>query len=122
MDKQELQERTRQFALRIIRLCAALPKQTAAQIIGKQVLRCGTSVGANYRAACLAKSRPDFANKIKICEEEADEVIYWLGLLIDAEIMPESRMAPLLDEARQISAIMCAAAKSTNRGGNKNST
>ena len=117
MDKRELQERTRQFALRIIRLCAALPKQMAAQIIGKQVLRCGTSVGANYRAACLGKSRSDFINKIKICEEEADEVIYWLGLLIDAEIMPESRMAPLLDEARQISAIMCAAAKSSSRGG-----
>ena len=116
MDKQELQDRTRQFALRIVRLCAALPHKMVAQIIGNQLLRCGTSVGANYRAACLAKSRADFAHKIKICEEEADEVVYWLGLLIDAELMPESRLSSLFDEAHQISAIMCAAAKTSSKG------
>lgn len=119
MDKRELQERTRAFALRIVRLCAALPQQNVAQILGKQLLRCGTSVGTNYRAACLAKSRPDFANKIKICEEEADETVYWLGLLIDGNIMSKQRLTPLLKEACEISSIMCAAAKTTHT--NKNS-
>lgn len=121
MDKRELQERTREFALRIVRLYAALPQHGAAQVLGKQLLRCGTSVGANYRAACLGKSSADFASKIKICEEEADETLYWLGLLIDGGIMQEHLLAPLLDEARQISAIMCAAAKTAQANRNLNS-
>ena len=118
MDKRELQERTREFALRIVRLYSALPQYPVAQVLGKQLLRCGTSVGANYRAACLGKSSADFANKIKICEEEADETLYWLGLLIDGGIMQEHMLAPLLDEARQISAIMCAAAKTAQANRN----
>ncbi|MDO5449871.1 MAG: four helix bundle protein [Akkermansia sp.] len=117
MDKQELQKRTQQFALRIIRLQAALPKGTAEYVLGKQLLRCGTSVGANYRAACLAKSRADFAAKLKICEEEADESIYWLELICMAGLMPEPRVQPLADEARQIAAIMAAACKTTREAG-----
>lgn len=113
MDKLELQERTKQFALRIIRLYSALPKGSAEYVLGKQLLRCGTSVGANYRAACLAKSRADFAAKLKICEEEADECIYWLELICMAALLPESRLSPLTDEARQIAAIMAAACKTT---------
>ena len=118
MDRHELQQRTKHFALRVIRLCGELPNNTQGNVLGKQLLRCGTSVGANYRAACLGKSAADFINKLKICEEEADETLYWIGLLIDGGVMPEHLLAPLLDEARQISAIMCAAAKTAQA--NKN--
>ena len=113
MDKLTLQQRTKAFALRIIRLSAHLPNRTEATVLGKQLLRCGTSVGANYRAACLAKSKADFLAKIKICEEEADECIYWLELLADASIIKPELLAPLLQEARELAAIMAAAARTS---------
>ena len=111
MDKRELQERTREFALRIVRLYAALPQQGAAQVLGKQLLRCGTSVGANYRAACLGKSRADFVNKLKICEEEADESIYWIELIGESGLLRQELLAHLLQEARELSFIMSASIK-----------
>ena len=114
MNKREFQNRTKLFALRIVRLYNALElKGSAAKVIGKQMLRSGTSVGANYRAACLGKSERDFLNKLKICEEEADETIYWLELLIESQIMMLSDLASLLDEARQITAILTSAVKTT---------
>ena len=76
----EMRERTLEFGLRIVRLCQYLKEHAVVEVLGKQLLRCGTSVGANYRAASLAKSKADFVAKIKICEEEADESIYWLAL------------------------------------------
>ncbi len=78
----EMRERTLEFGLRIVRLCQYLKGHAVAEVLGKQLLRCGTSVGANYRAASLAKSKADFVAKIKICEEETDESIYWLELLM----------------------------------------
>lgn len=82
MTEIELKNRTKQFALRIINLYKALPNENVAQIIGKQLLRSGTSVGANYRAACLGKSKADFVAKLGIVQEEADECIYWIELLL----------------------------------------
>ncbi len=81
MTPEELKNRTQSFALRVIRLVGALPRHTAAQAIGKQILRSATSVGANYHAACRARSRADFAAKLALVEEEADETLYWLELM-----------------------------------------
>lgn len=108
MESDELKKRTRAFALRIIRLAESLPDTSTARIIRNQMLRCGSSVGANYRAACRAKSKPDFISKMGIVEEEADETVYWMELLIDAEIMKPSRIADLIDEANQITRIVVA--------------
>ncbi len=101
-----MKKRTRAFALRIIRLVEALPKTRTAEVIGKQLLRCGTSVGANYRAACRAKSPADFIAKMGIVEEEADETIYWIELLIESEQINNERVNGLLEEANQIVAIV----------------
>ena len=104
----ELRQRTKDFGLRVIRMWKALPHTTVAEVIGKQLLRSATSVAANYRAACVAKSDADFHNKIKICQEEADESCLWLEYLIEGEIIPEHMLADLLNEARQLAAIMSA--------------
>ncbi|MDQ3649016.1 MAG: four helix bundle protein [Acidobacteriota bacterium] len=90
----------------MIRLVEALPKTRTAEVIGKQLLRCGTSVGANYRAACRAKSPADFIAKMGIVEEEADETIYWIELLIESEQINNERVNGLLEEANQIVAIV----------------
>ncbi|MBR5523442.1 MAG: four helix bundle protein [Akkermansia sp.] len=110
-----MRARTYAFALRILRLWKALPNHDDALVLGKQLLRCGTSVGANYRSACLAKSPKDFLNKIRICLEEADESCYWLNLLIDAEILSEAKLQPLLKEAHELSAIMTASANTAEK-------
>ncbi len=124
MNKTDLQQRTKAFALRIVRLFQSLPSTTEAAVLGKQLLRCGTSVGANYRAAALGKSTADFLAKIKICEEEADECQYWLELLIESGTVKPALLAPLLQEARELTAIMAASAISTrhklrNKSGTK---
>lgn len=108
MDEQKTQDlkiRTREFALRIIRLYTSLPKTTEAQVIGKQVLRSGTSVGAHYREGCRAKSNADFINKIEGSLQELDETLYWLELLTQAKIMPTEKLQPLLKEADELIAI-----------------
>ena len=115
MDKEELIKRTRDFALRVVRLTQALPNHDAAKIIGKQLLRCATSVGANYRSACHGKSRADFLAKIKICEEEADECEYWMELLVEGGILPEKKMESLRAEAHEIAAIFTAATRTMMR-------
>jgi four helix bundle protein len=111
MNPEELKTRTRGFALRIIRLAESLPEAPAAKVIRNQLLRCGSSVGANYRAACRARSKADFVSKMGIVEEEADETIYWMELLIDAGIVKQSRMPELLDEADQILSIVISSIK-----------
>jgi four helix bundle protein len=111
MKSEEMKARTRAFALRIIRLAESLPNTPTANVIRNQMLRCGPSVGANYRAACRAKSRPDFVSKMGTVEEEADETIYWMELLIDAEIVKRARIADLLDEADQILSIVISSIK-----------
>ncbi|HEY5884596.1 MAG TPA: four helix bundle protein [Pyrinomonadaceae bacterium] len=102
MDSDDLKKRTRAFALRIIRLAESLPDTPTARVIRSQMLRCGSSVGANYRAACRAKSKPDFISKMGIVEEAADETIYWMELLIDAKVVEPGKIANLLSEANEI--------------------
>lgn len=111
MNEQEFKDRTQQIALRVIRLVEALPKTYSAQIIGKQLLRSATSVGANYRAACRGKSTADVIHKLSIVEEEADESIYWLELLSESEIMPEEKLCVLKKDINEIVAMTVASIK-----------
>jgi four helix bundle protein len=108
MDKEEMKCRTKQFALRIIRLTEALPKRRTAEVIGRQLLRSGTSVGANYRAACRAKSTTDFISKMGTVEEEADESLYWMELLIEAGLVESEKLDSLMREADELVAITVA--------------
>ncbi|MCP4357416.1 MAG: four helix bundle protein [Chloroflexi bacterium] len=105
MGQEDLKKRTKQFALRAIRLTESLPKERTAGVIGRQLLHSGTSVGANYRAACRAKSTADFISKMGTVEEEADESLYWMELLVEADIMQESLLQPLMQEADELVAI-----------------
>ena len=104
-----MKERTKAFALRIVRLSRSLPESKQAQIIGTQLLRSGTSVGANYRAVCRARSRPDFIAKLGVVIEEADESAYWLELLADTGLVKHEKLDSLLKEARELTAIFNAA-------------
>ncbi|MCI0459066.1 MAG: four helix bundle protein [Gemmataceae bacterium] len=106
-----MKQRTKRFALRIIRLVETLPRSRAADHIGGQLLRCGTSVGANYRAACRGRSRPDFCSKLGIVEEEADECNFWMELLIEAELVRAELLHDLVKEASEILAITVASIK-----------
>jgi four helix bundle protein len=105
MTEQEFKHRTKQFALRVIRLVEALPRGQVAHVIGRQLLRSGTSVGANYRAACRGRSRPDMIAKLAIVEEEADESLYWMELLIEAGLLPAEKLRMLMREADEILAM-----------------
>ena len=100
-----LKDRTKQFALRVMRLYRALPRREEARIIGKQVLRSGTSVGANYRAACRVRSKAEFVAKLGIVLEEADETVFWLELLQESSLVSAEKLAPLVQEARELAAI-----------------
>lgn len=104
--KNDLRERTTEFALRIVRMYTQLPKTTEAQTLGKQVLRSGTSVGAQFRESQRAKSDADFINKLEGCLQEADETAYWLELLVKAEIVPAQRLEALRKEIDEIIAIL----------------
>ena len=104
-ERQDLKVRTKQFALQMIRLYTSLPKTTEAQVMGKQVLRSGTSVGAQYREAQRAKSDADFINKVKGSFQELDETAYWLELLRDAGIVVTEKINPLLKETDELTAI-----------------
>ncbi len=115
MNPKDFKARTRAFALRIIRLAESLPNTPTANVIRNQMLRCGPSVGANYRAACRAKSKRDFAAKMGIVEEETDETVYWIELLIDAGIVQVTRVTDLLKEADEILSITVSSIK-TARG------
>ena len=107
----DLRERTKEFALRIIRMFSALPKTTEAQVLGKQVLRSGTSIGANYREAFRARSRPEFTSKLGECLKELDETGYWLELLTESQIVSATRLERLRDECNQLTAIFTTIAK-----------
>jgi four helix bundle protein len=115
MNKDDMKHRTRQFALRVIRLVESLPKGRTEDVLGKQLLRSGTSVGANYRAACRAKSTADFVYKMRIVEEEADESLYWMELLIEAKIMESKKLEPLMKEADELLAITVASIKTAKK-------
>lgn len=115
MDKRELQERTKRFALRVLKLVDALPNTAAGRAISNQLVRSATSVGANYRAACRARSRAEFAAKLGTVLEEADESLYWLELIRDAKLVPEQRISLLLKEADELTAIVVAGRKSATK-------
>ena len=115
MTSDDFKKRTKAFALRVIRLVDSLPRSRTAGTIGGQLLRVGTSVGANYRAACRARSSADFISKMGIVEEECDESAYWMELLIEAGIMKESRVSDLLSEANGILAMVIASIKTSRK-------
>jgi len=110
----ELKLRTKQFALRVIKLVAALPKTIEGRAIANQLVRCGTSVAANYRAACRARSRSEFIAKMGVVLEEADETQLWLELIIESKLLPLKRVDPLLEEATELVAIFVASRKSAS--------
>lgn len=111
MQKQDFAKRTMLFGLRIIRLVESLPKSQAARVIGNQLLRAGTSVGANYRSALRGKSRADFIAKLGIVEEECDEALYWMQMLIEAGVVKISRLIQLMNEANEIISVVVASIK-----------
>src|SRR5260370_32868579 len=104
----ELRDRTKAFAIRIVKLYRSLPHTADSQVLGKQLLRCGTSVAANYRAACRGRSRAEWIAKIGLVVEEADESVFWLEMLTDCDIVPPARLADLLREGRELSALFTA--------------
>jgi four helix bundle protein len=115
MTERELIERTKQFALRVIKLVGALPRTIEGRAIASQLIRSGTSVAANYRAACRARSKAEFIAKLGTVEEEADESAFWLELIIDAGLLSGTKIWPLLNEASEIVAIMASSKKTASR-------
>ena len=108
---QDLRKRTKDFALRIIRLYSCLPSSTVAQVIGKQVLRSGTSVGAHYREAYRSRSDAEFISKIEVGLQELEETVYWFELLIESDLVSEKRLKNLLQEASELTAIFITSVK-----------
>ena len=113
MTREELKKRTKLFAHRCVKLAVALPKTDLGRHIRGQLIRCATSVAANYRAACLGHSKSAFTSKISIVIEEVDESHFWLEFAVDEKLMKESRVAPLMDEAAQLTAIFVASRKTS---------
>ena len=111
----ELKKRTKQFALRVLKLVAALPNTVAGRAIGGQLARSGTSVGANYRAACRGRSKAEFIAKIGTCEEEADESAYWMEVIIEGELLKQNQVEPLLKEAEELTKIFAQSRISASR-------
>ena len=111
MTEAQFKDRKKQYSLRIIRLVEALPNTQTASVIGRQLLRAGTSVGANYRAACRGRSTADTPSKLAIVEEEADETLYWVEMLIEANIVAEDRLRDLMNEGDEIVAMTVASLK-----------
>jgi four helix bundle protein len=111
MDEKTFKMRTKKLPVAVIFQTEKLPKSLATDIIGKQLIRSGTSIGANYRAACRAKSFPDMINKLKIVEEEADETEYWLEILVEAGLVPQDQINTLYKETDEILAMTVASIK-----------
>jgi four helix bundle protein len=115
VNAQELKERTKQFALRVMRLVHALPKTPKGRAIASQLVRSGTSIAANYRAACRGRSKAEFISKLGVAEEEADETALWLELIIADRLLPEKKVGSLLCEANELTAILAASYISASR-------
>ncbi|MBI5842929.1 MAG: four helix bundle protein [Chloroflexi bacterium] len=111
MDEKTFKARTKRLAVAIIKEVDKLPRSLAADVIGKQLVRSGTSIGANYRAACRAKSSPDMINKMKIVEEESDETEYWLELLVEAGLAPQNQITSVYKETDEILSMTVASLK-----------
>ncbi len=121
MTPEELKTRTKAFVLRTIKLAGVMPRDQAGEIIGKPLLRSATSVGANYRAACRAQSRADFAAKLAIVAEEADETLYWLEWLGESGLITPERLKGLIKEANELVAIVTASRKTAKGVSSKSS-
>jgi len=113
----DLKNRTKQFALDVLKLCEEVPNNRAASILTKQLIRSGTSVGANYRSACRAKSPADFISKMGIVEEEADESVYWLDLLVSSGNLESVLASPLIREGGELTAIAVASINTARKSG-----
>lgn len=111
MNQDELKRRTKQFALRVIQLVEGLPQKRTAQIIGNQLLRAATSVAANYRAVCRARTHADFINKMGIVEEEADESLFWMEMLVETKLVSAASVQDLIREADELTAIFVSSRK-----------
>ena len=119
MEKLDLSERTKRFSIRIVNLTGYLSETSSSRTISHQILRSGTSVGANYRAACRAKSRRDFINKLKIVEEETDETLYWLELIGDCGLVKPDKIEGLKKEANELLAIFVTSLKTARKNTTK---
>jgi four helix bundle protein len=115
MTERELLQRTKQFALRIFKFVGALPQTIQGRAVAAQLIRSGTSVAANYRAACRARSKPEFIAKLGVVEEEADESAFWLELIMETNLLSASKVEPLLSEASEIVAIMASSKKTATK-------
>jgi four helix bundle protein len=115
VDKQELLGRTKMFALRSLRLVDHLPRTMSGRAIGNQLVRSATSVGANYRAACRSRSRAEFAAKLGVVAEEADESVYWLELISEGKLLPQTKVEDLLKEANELTAIFTSARRTSSQ-------
>jgi four helix bundle protein len=111
MNEQEFKQRTKALALRVIKLVSSLPKNTVSEVIGKQLIRSGTAVGANYRAACRARSTADLIAKLRIVEEEADECLYWMELIVEAKLLEVTNLRSIMSETNEILAMTVASIK-----------
>jgi four helix bundle protein len=115
MNADDLKKRTKQFALRILKLVAALPNTVTGRAIGGQLVRAGTSVGSNYRAACRGRSKAEFVAKIGIAEEEADESVYWMEVIIEGELLKRRQVVSLMNEAEELTKIFARSRISASR-------
>jgi len=115
VSKAELLARTKSFSLRILKLVDQLPRTTSGRAIGNQLVRSGTSIGANYRAACRSRSRAEFAAKLGVVAEEADETVYWLELVCDGNLIPANKLTELLREADELTAIFTAGRRTSSK-------
>jgi four helix bundle protein len=115
MTPEKLKQRTKHFGIRTVKVVDQLPARRSAQTIGQQLLRCGTSVGANYRAACRARSVAEFRAKLGICEEEADEAIYWMEMIVELGYIRAELLKELIQEAGEVLSIIVASIKTSRR-------
>jgi four helix bundle protein len=115
MDRNDLKLRTKQFTLRALKLVDALPKRNSGRMCADQLGRCASSVGANYRSACRGRSKAEFVAKLGIVEEEADEACFWMEVIIEHGLMSDARVAPLMREASELTAIMAASRITASR-------
>jgi four helix bundle protein len=120
MDKHQLLARTKAFALRSLKLVDHLPRTISGRAIGNQLVRSATSVGANYRAACRSRSRAEFAAKLGVVAEEADESVYWLELVREAKLLPDTKTSALLAEANELTAIFTSARRTSSKNQTSN--
>jgi len=115
MNEQDLLKRTKHFGLRCMKLVEALPNSIAGRKIGDQLVRSGTSVGSNYRAACRGRSKPEFIAKLGVCEEEADESAFWMEMIMESGLLTTTRVQPLHQEAEELRNIMAKSRKTAKR-------